>query len=135
MRWRKVFIFLANKLQGWAACFIIPTIRLYKSTVFIAPIIIWFIWGPISVAPRCSIRPEPGLTVSRVSPTSEPESVSTQSRYELMLLKRVDGDQICLGIDYYNLYLSEFFLPPHFHNQFLRHPKFSPQRRTCNISH
>jgi len=63
-------------------------------TIFIALVIIWLSLVPVTVVPRCSIRPDKFVTLPRVSPTSQPWRSSMESFHKLLLLKRVNGNQI-----------------------------------------
>merc|ERR1711874_874570 len=96
-----------------AAGLIAPIITLHfplphVSTVFITPVNRCLTLCPVTVVPRCSIRPDKILP--RVSPTSQPGETSIQSHHELMLLLRVKRDQVSLFLHTFILCLIPSFL-------------------------
>ena len=99
--------FLANKVSLVAAGYVIPFVMLWcwkmpslpqVNTVFngTAIVIARLTLCPVGVVPGCSIRPDKVETVPRVYPTSQPRKASIQSHHELMLLFRVNRDQVGL---------------------------------------
>ena len=104
---RRLQTFLADERHCRAALVVIPTLPFHSipipfafvHTVFSVPGVVWVSPVPGVVVPGCAIRPEEGgwrITYCLVSVSAQPTLPDIDPEHELVLLLRVDGDQVRL---------------------------------------